>query len=109
VSDWPLTALGIVRARRGQADELGRRMAALLGPTRAEAGCLAYELFQSDEDPTVWVLIERWRSVTDLDAHVLAEHMVRFLARSHEVLDGPPENFRLRPMLPSTVPAESHD
>jgi len=92
-----LIAIGVVRAKAGQEQELGRRMAALLAPTRAEPGCLAYDLFQSSEDSAVWVLLERWRSVADLDAHVSTDHMAAFLARSGEVLDGPPNNFRLQP------------
>ena len=94
----PLTAIGIIRAKVGQEQELGRRITALLEPTRAEPGCLAYDLFQSTEDPAVWILIEQWRSVADLDAHVLTSHMVAFLARSAEVLEVLPANFRLKPV-----------
>lgn len=96
MSDGTLVAMGIVRARPGQEQELGRRMAALLEPTRAEPGCLAYDLFQSAEDPGVWVMLERWRSAADLDAHVVTNHVAAFLAHSGEVIDIPPENFRLR-------------
>jgi quinol monooxygenase YgiN len=96
MSEQELAAIGIVRAKPGQDQELGRRMSSLIAPTRAEPGCLAYELFQSTEDPAVWVFIERWRSVADLDAHVHANHMTTFLARSREVLADQPHNFRLR-------------
>jgi quinol monooxygenase YgiN len=96
MSEDQLTAMGIITARAGKGRELGRRIAALITPTRAEPGCLAYDLFQSIQDPDVWVLIERWRSPADLEAHELAEHMAAFLARSHEVLALPPSNFRLR-------------
>jgi quinol monooxygenase YgiN len=94
--DEPLTAMGIIRAKTGQERELGRRMAGLVGPTRAEPGCLAYDLFQSIDDSGVWILIERWRSVADLEAHVRADHMAAFLAHGDEVLADHPQNFRLR-------------
>lgn len=100
----PVTALGVVRARLGQEQELGRRMAALLEPTRAEPGCIAYDLFQSTEDPAVWVVIEEWYSVADLNAHVATDHMARFLRRSGEVIDSPPNNFRLRQVGPVVDP-----
>lgn len=109
MSSGVLTAMGVVRAKPGREQELGRRMAQLLAPTRAEPGCLAYDLFQSTEDPGVWVLIERWRSVADLDAHVRTNHMGAFLARSAEVLEGPPENFRLRPVSSSQLHAKNAD
>jgi quinol monooxygenase YgiN len=101
-----VTAMGIVRATPGREQELGRRMAALLGPTRAEPGCLAYDLFQSTDDPAVWVMLERWRSLADLDAHVESQHLADFIEQSHELLDRAPQNFRLRPVLDARdVPA----
>jgi quinol monooxygenase YgiN len=98
MSSEVVTALGIVRAKPGQEQELGRRMVSLLVPTRAEPGCLSYDLFQSTEDPGIWVLIERWRSLADLETHVRTSHMVGFVARSGEVLENPPNNFRLKPV-----------
>jgi quinol monooxygenase YgiN len=98
MSSEVVTAIGVVRAKPGQEQELGLRMASLLAPTRAEPGCLAYDLFQSTEEPGVWVLIERWRSIADLEAHVRANHMTAFLARGGEVLEGQPNSFRLRPV-----------
>ena len=92
----PLVAMGVVRAKPGQEEELGRRMTALLSPTRAEPGCLLYDLYQSTEHPAVWVLIERWRDATDLDAHIQTPHMQAFLTRASDVIDGPPDNFRLK-------------
>ena len=96
-----LTAIGVVRAKPHQEEELGRRMAALLEPTRSEPVCIAYDLFQSIEDPAIWVVLEQWRSVEDLDAHVVTEHMTSFLAHSDEVIAHPPKNFRLKQVGPA--------
>lgn len=98
MSSAGLVAMGVVRAKLGQEHELGRRMVSLLAPTRAEPGCLSYDLFQSTEDPGIWVLIERWRSLADLESHVRTSHMAAFLERSGEVLENPPNNFRLKPV-----------
>lgn len=96
MKDETLTAMGIVRAKPGHERELGLRMAGLVAPTRTEPGCLAYDLFQSIDEPEVWILIERWRSIADLEAHVGTDHMTAFRSRSHEVIAGEPRNFRLR-------------
>jgi quinol monooxygenase YgiN len=37
-----VTILAFFRARRGQSEALGAALAALLGPTRLEAGCLNF-------------------------------------------------------------------
>lgn len=94
MTDTVLTAMGIVRAKPGQEEELGKRMAALIAPTCAETGCISYELFRSTEDPGVWMLFEQWRSVADLDAHIGSEHLQAFLRTKDEVLEGTPDNYR---------------
>ena len=91
-----LTAMGIARAKPGLEQELGRRMAALIAPTLAEPGCISYELFQSSEDPALWMLLEQWRSPADLDAHIGSPHLQAFLANKDEVLSGSPESDRWR-------------
>ena len=100
MSSESLTAIGIVRAKPGQTQELGRRMAGLLAPTRAEPGCLAYDLYQSTEDPAVWVFIERWHDVNALKVHVQAAHFQAFLSHADDVLDGAPDNILLKPVSP---------
>jgi quinol monooxygenase YgiN len=62
VPDAVITAIGIARAKPGQEEELGLRMAALIAPTRTEAGCIAQDLYRSIDDPSVWMLLEQWRS-----------------------------------------------
>ena len=37
--------------------------------SRAEPGCMRFEVYQSNNDPTVFVLNERWESQAALDEH----------------------------------------
>ena len=41
--------------------------------SRAEPGCLAFEVCHSRNDPRVYMLIERWESPESLDVHRTAE------------------------------------
>ncbi len=43
--------------------------------TRQENGCLSYESHASINDPDVFVVVERWESREDLNAHGKAPHM----------------------------------
>lgn len=70
-----LTIIATFRAKPGQSEELGRRLIALVEPTRAEAGCINYDLHRSNEDGDVWMFYENWRSKADLDAHVETPHL----------------------------------
>jgi quinol monooxygenase YgiN len=81
-----VTAVAIARAKSGQEDELGRRMMALIAPTLAEPGCIAFDLHRSNTDPAVWIFYENWRSQADLDAHMQSQHFKDFFSRADEVL-----------------------
>ena len=64
-----LTNLAFFRARPGQTEALGAALAALVAPTRGEAGCLNYDLYQSIENAEIWFVYENWCSMQDLDSH----------------------------------------
>ncbi|TQR85672.1 antibiotic biosynthesis monooxygenase [Mycobacterium hodleri] len=55
-------------------DTVLAHVASLRPHALAEPGCLGYGIFQSVDDPTTLVLIERYRDKTALDAHVNSPH-----------------------------------
>lgn len=65
----PLVLIARLTATPETAETLGDGLRALIAPTLAEDGALAYALHRDNEDPNVWILVERWRSRADLDAH----------------------------------------
>jgi quinol monooxygenase YgiN len=81
-----VTAVAIAKAKPGQEDELGRRMAELVAPTLAEPGCINYDLHRSNSDPGTWMFYENWRTQADLDAHMKSAHFANFFAKADEVL-----------------------
>ena len=42
----------------------------LVTPSQSEAGCIRYELWQDNEDPTLFAMVEEWESNEALDAHL---------------------------------------
>jgi quinol monooxygenase YgiN len=46
-----------------------------IAATRQEKGCLSYESHASINDPNLFVVVERWESREDLNAHGKAPHM----------------------------------
>jgi quinol monooxygenase YgiN len=84
-----LTILAFFRARHGQTKALGAALAALVEPTRGEAGCLNYDLHQSLENAEIWFVYENWRSMQDLDSHMKSAVYLRaFLAAAPTLLEG---------------------
>lgn len=48
---------------------------ACIAETRKEKGCISYENHISINDPNTFVVVERWESREDLNAHARAPHM----------------------------------
>lgn len=98
----PLTLVAFIRAKAGLEEELGRRLQALVEPTRQEAGCINYDLHRSNEDPALWMLHENWRSQRALDLHFETPYLRDFLKRADELLA---EEMDLRFFSPVSAPA----
>jgi quinol monooxygenase YgiN len=94
-----ITALGICRAKPGQENELGRRMYALLAPTREEPGCLSYDLFRSTTDRAIWMLLESWISESAVEAHTQTAHFQAFLRTKDDVLNSDPDSYRFQAIV----------
>ena len=57
----------------------------MLEPTRAEKGCISYELIQSESDPSVYAFLEKWESQEILDMHMKTEHFTTLIPKMEAV------------------------
>lgn len=78
-----------LHARPGRRDELFRAILEVRGPTRAEPGCLDYQVYHSVRDPDEYCLHTRWRDRAAFDVHAELPHTVRFLEVVRELTDNP--------------------
>jgi len=89
-----LTVVARLKAKSGSEAELERELRALLAPTRAERGCLNYDLHRSAQDPGLFVFHENWESRDLWNDHMNSPHIKAFaekqgtLAESWELFDG---------------------
>lgn len=65
---------------------------------REEEGCIAYDVFESQAKPGVFVTIEAWRSKDDLDAHMGTPHVASAFAILGDGLDGDVDIHPLAPI-----------
>ena len=77
-----------LRARPGRVEDLQRLLAALLEPTRNEAGCMSYTLLRNREDPAEFAFVEMWENETVLERHLEADHVRKALERFPDLLAG---------------------
>jgi quinol monooxygenase YgiN len=59
-----------IRAAQDKVDEVVAAFTTCIEKTHEEEGCLAYALHRDSTDPAHLILIERWRSQQDMDAHM---------------------------------------
>ena len=70
----------------------------LVVPTRAEPGCLRYDLCQDASDPTRFALIEAWESPAALDTHLARESLRAAVVRLTPMAAEPPKVGRYHPV-----------
>jgi quinol monooxygenase YgiN/quercetin dioxygenase-like cupin family protein len=80
-----LTAVTFIQGRAGKAAEVKRELLSLSAPTRAEAGNLGYDLYQSVDRPDRFMRLEVWRDEEALELHKATPHLrASFERRKHE-------------------------
>ena len=65
-----VTLVPFFSIRSGEVEAVRRGHLSMVEPTRAEPGCLGYDLYQSVEDPSVMFLYENWTDQAALDQHM---------------------------------------
>lgn len=64
-----LTAVTFINGLAGKEDELKNELLKTTDPTRAEAGNLRYDLYQSTVEPNRFMRLEVWKNPLDLELH----------------------------------------
>jgi quinol monooxygenase YgiN len=65
-------------------------------PSRAEAGCLSIEVFESVREPSVFAVHSEWIDEESFELHAAWPHTVQFLAAAETLLTHPVQGLRLR-------------
>jgi quinol monooxygenase YgiN len=95
----PVTVVAQIRSKPEDAAFVRSELAKLLSPTRSEAGCLNYDLFEDPTDPSLFIFHENWESHGDLDRHLESPHIQSCLA----AIDGKLESADVRRLTPVNV------
>jgi quinol monooxygenase YgiN len=93
-----LTVIATMRAKPGQEARTRQFLLSLLAPTRAEAGCINYDLHESTETPGKFMFHENWTNEAALAAHLKTPHIAELLRLVPEILDAPPQLSHWKPL-----------
>lgn len=89
----PVTVVILYRSQPGKADVALTELAALISTVVAtEPACLGIVLHQDVDDPTRFLLYERWADKESyVGDHMQTPHIRAFIGRAGAYLAGPPE------------------
>jgi quinol monooxygenase YgiN len=73
-----LTIVAHIRAVPERIDRVRTELEKLVAPTRAEPGCLRYDLHRDNEDPAHFLFYETWESRDLWRAHMESRHLADF-------------------------------
>ncbi|HML17654.1 MAG TPA: putative quinol monooxygenase [Bryobacteraceae bacterium] len=68
----------------------------VLEPSRAEAGCVGIQAFESLSEPFVFAIHSEWVDEAAFDVHARLPHTVRFLKAAEQLLGRPVAGLRSR-------------
>ncbi len=83
----PLTVIAKWKAKSGSEEQLNKELRSLLAPTRAEEGCINYDLHRSVEEPGTFMFYENWESRPLWEQHMESPHIQEFWNKREEVVE----------------------
>jgi quinol monooxygenase YgiN len=99
-----LIIVATVTARPECRDELESLLVAQIPPTRAEPGCINYDLHVDLSDPCAFVFHESWTCTDALSEHMAMPHLAPFLSQLDRLLAKPIEVRQLRMVNDTAAP-----
>lgn len=89
-----LTIIANIKAKSGKVDLVKVELLKLIEVTRAEEGCINYDLHQDNENPAHFLFHENWESRELWQAHMENQHLQDYMSAT----EGAVEEFTLNEM-----------
>ena len=81
----PLTVIATLKAKEGKEEALHSVLKGLLAPTRAEKGCVFYDMHKSEDEPGLFMFTEEWETRPLWDDHMASPHLTAFSAQQDDL------------------------
>jgi len=82
-----LTIVANIKARADKIDHVKAELQKLIDTTRAENGCLQYDLHQDNETAAHFMFFENWESREAWQTHMNAQHLKDFLVATNGMIE----------------------
>ena len=82
-----LTIIADIKANRDKIDLVKESLLSLIEPTRAERGCINYDLHQDNDDPAHFFFYENWESRDLWQDHMNSAHLAAHKAKTEGCIE----------------------
>ena len=90
-AEKPFSMIVHFKVKRDQVDAVLTGAKKVVPASRAEPGCLAYDVQQGLEDPTEFFVLETWRDAKGLEFHAGTGHFTEFIKIMGAAVDEAPQ------------------
>ncbi len=94
MNDQKLTIVARILVKEGKVDLVKSELLKLIDVTRAEEGCINYNLHQDNENENFFLFYENWENRDLWQKHMQNEHLAEYL----KATDGAVEEFIVNEM-----------
>jgi quinol monooxygenase YgiN len=94
MSNQQVTIVAKILAKEKKRDFIKSELLKLIAPTRAEEGCINYDLHQDEKNPNLFWFHENWTSRALLEKHLGSAHLAAYVKAS----EGAMEEFSVHEM-----------
>ena len=91
MAEGKVTVIARIKAKADRAQRVKEELLKLLAQTRAENGCINFDMHQGATDPAQFLFHENWTSEAALKAHFETPHIKTWLKQAEELLAEPLE------------------
>ncbi|MPZ65659.1 MAG: antibiotic biosynthesis monooxygenase [Pseudonocardiaceae bacterium] len=95
MSDDPVIVVATITPQPGQQDAVEAALRDAIRVVHDEEGCLRYALHRTLDEPTRFVMIEKWTTAAALDAHRRGAALAELGGRLEGLVAGPADVVRL--------------
>ena len=91
MAEGKVTVIARIKAKTGEVQRVKEELFKLLAPTRAENGCINFDMHQGAADHSQFLFHENWTSEAALEAHFETPHIKNWLRQAEGLLAEPLE------------------
>ncbi len=90
------TTIAVLKAKNGKREKLQEELLKLINPTRKEAGCLEYTLFEDKNQADTFYMREAFKDYEAFKVHLDTVHFKNFASQINELLLEPIQLLELQ-------------